>query len=301
MGWTSRYSAPFRATALTAVTVALLVATSARGDGGACALLLVTDSLPGGRVLPKLLVLNAGERFAADGEILVWFRAAGAGAPDGPPQARVPVACSGWQGDHAEVIPLDPIELGGDLPAAVDMFGALPGQPPIELGRLSRDGDAVTLVRPSPAKDGEADTVALGVVDILEGGLFEVRVAFLNCGQAFDRDLWAFLHFEPEQTGEHLDATIALGLPPSATPVPSASWGPDTVAVVKFGPYEAPRSLDQPVYLRAGLYDHDGDGARVCPAGSGEDTRALIGRIVADGDGVRFERLLPWLGEEAGR
>jgi hypothetical protein len=44
------------------------------------------------------------------------------------------------------------------------------------------------------------------------------------------------------------------------------------------------------VYLRAGLYNRQGDGARVPVAGPDDTHRALIGRLVTRGGRTWFER-----------
>jgi len=59
---------------------------------------------------------------------------------------------------------------------------------------------------------------------------------------------------------------------------------------VTFGPYTLPPDVDRPIYLRAGLYDADGDTGRTPLIGAGEKQRTLLGRIVPSEGGVVFER-----------
>ena len=125
-----------------------------------------------------------------------------------------------------------------------------------------------------------------------------MRAGFFNCGATFESDLWAFLHFEPNATGEEHATLAPLGLHAIGKATDSATWAADEVTVLTFGPYTVPDEAELPIYLRAGLYDYHGDGARVPLVGVGDATRVLLGRIVERDGVIAFERSpLPEEGE----
>jgi len=271
---------------------------------GTCFGLLDCETVGTERVVLKLVLLNAGRRLATDGEAELAFVKPGEPgatyeAPEpGPRTVRKAMHAAGWSGDSVEVVSFGPFTIGADTPRELEVRGGLVGDPPAALGTLVREeGDPagpVRLRRACPAA-GPEDTpiVAVAACELLGANRVVVRVAYLNCGASLRTDYSAFLHFEPEATGENLAVTSEMGLYPSSRPTDSAAWGEDEVTVVTFGPYTLPAGLDRPLYLRVGLYDQAGTGERLRPAGSDERDRVLVGRLVPRDGGVVFERTPP--------
>jgi hypothetical protein len=133
--------------------------------------------------------------------------------------------------------------------------------------------------------------VVVAAVERMNASRFVVKLAYLSCGEKLERDYDAFLHFEPEATGSDLATTTEMRLYPSGKPTDSSGWREDEVTVVTFGPYDIPPDLAKPLYLRAGMYDREGDGHRLRLAGSGGEDRVLVGRFIRQEGGVAFERM----------
>ena len=207
---------------------------------------------------------------------------------------------TGWTPDGLQVLRFDPVTLDVQADSEIVVAGSPAGTPQQPLGTLVRsEGGQVQLRRACPAlAEGQTAIVALAAAEQVGPRRFTVKVAYLNCGARLDRDYWAFLHFEPEPTGESLAVTSEMGLYPAGKPTDASLWTEDEVTVVTFGPYELPADLAEPLYLRAGLYDHGGDGGRVRLAASAEDSRVLVGRFVSRDGSVAFVRLAA---EEAGQ
>lgn len=241
----------------------------------------------------KVLLLNAGAAFPEDREFELTLTSA-----DGKTQShKAPVACASWAPDQAAVVRFDALNVG---PAAgeVTVSGRLGDGPAQPLGSLVRGKNGQLHLRRTCALAAEEERRIL-VVAAAEGtdaNRFVVKLAYLNCGEKLDTDYWAFLHFEPEATGSDLAATTEMHLYPSGKATDSSGWREDDVTVVTFGSYDIPPDLAKPLYLRAGMYDHDGDGHRLQLAGSGEDDRVLVGRFVRQDGEIVFERIVPETG-----
>lgn len=291
--------------AVTGVLFLAVGATPTQGAPPAAATsfpILACEALGPDRVVLKLLIFNSGETFAADGSARLEFvdpadpaRAFEAPEP-GPRTTAMPVACSSWFGDHVELLRFGPFVLDDSTPAELHLRGGLEGRLPVPLGALVRGDDRrVRFRRPPPdaATETERNVLLTAACDLVNPNRFLIKLGFFNCGERFDVDYWAFLHFEPDPTGENLAVTTEMGLYPAGKPTDSSSWEEDEVTVIAFGPFELPRELDRPLYLRAGLYDRDGTSGRVPLAGSGEAQRVLVGRFVPRDGGAVFERTAP--------
>ena len=280
----------------TAVAMCFCLIPIATCAGQSVVAVLDAQPLGVGRVELKLALLNAGRSFDKDGEVELQFLAGEERLEQAEPGLRTSrdaVQCSAWKRDQVEVLRFGPYEAGEDTPERVEVRGGLVGDPAETLGTLVRGERGSVLERPCDMAEGERAICAVALCEAMDPERFLIRVAYLNCGEAFDRDYWAFLHFEPEPSGENLSVTSAMGLHPSGRPTDSASWAADEVTLVTFGPYTTPQPLEAPVYLRVGLYDQAGDGLRVRMAGSGDKERVLVGRLVAAEGGFAFERTVP--------
>jgi len=222
-------------------------------------------------------------------------------SPDGRLQAVTAEASrAGWTPDGLQLLRFAPVALDSQAGGEIAVAGGPAGALAQALGTLTRaEGGRMPLRRTCPAvAEGQSRIMALASAEQVGPRRFTVKVAYLNCGARLDRDYWAFLHFEPAPTGENLAVTSAMGLHPAGKRTDSSLWTEDEVTVVTFGPYELPADLAEPLYLRVGLYDHDGDDGRARLAGSAEDARVLVGRFASREGRVAFERLA---GEEAGQ
>ena len=255
------------------------------------------------------LVLLASEG-ALEEDVTAWIEFRDVSAPQQtvetrPPglrTTRVPAAGAAWGAAHVQVISFGPYVLDTSHPAKIIVRGGLQGQPDAQLGALvvgqpdERGQGAVRFERALPAEPAgqQRRIFVVAAAHPVGPNSFCVKLAYFNCGERLQRDYWAFLHFETAETGENLPATTAMGLHPAGNPADAPDWRPDEVTVVTFGPYTIPAELEGPIYLRAGLYDHDGDGSRLAPLGSAERGRALVGRFVSHDGRPAFERILPW-------
>lgn len=284
-----------------AAGLAGLTAASGGPAAGRVVSFLASEEAGPGSVLLKLVLLNAGRSFAADAAVRLSFEEPGApGKPverpaPGPRSVAAPLACARWKPDNVEILSFGPFVLDAGAPAALRVFGRIGDEPPVLLGTLARDGKGeVRFTRAWPGGEppaGSARVLAVAARLPLDPDRFTIKVAFLNCGEKLPFDYTAFLHFELAPTGQDLDRTIALDLLPSSTATDSAAWTEDDLAVVSFGPYTWPKEATGPIYLRAGLYDNrTGNGPRLPLAGPDDSGRALVGRLVREGDAVRFER-----------
>ncbi|MBM3500955.1 MAG: hypothetical protein FJX74_20050 [Armatimonadetes bacterium] len=199
------------------------------------------------------------------------------------------VPASGWTADGLRLVAFEPLTVG---PEAGDLVitGGLPGAPTERLATLIRGEGGRLELRRVPPGGGPDRLFAVASAEQLGPRRFTVKVAYINCGERLSRDYDAFLHFEPEPTGEDLAATTEMGLYPSGKPTDSSAWHEDDITVVAFGPYELPAKLDRPLYVRVGLYDRTGDGARRPLLGAAEDHRVLVGRFAPRDGAVVFER-----------
>ena len=283
-----------RGYALMGSLVAILAAQGLSQPGPSLLQVLCCEPLGPDTVTLKVLVLNAGATFGQDCE----FGLALTGA-DGKTEVRkMPASCAGWAADEVTLIRFDALKID---PAAGEttVSGRLGEGPAQPLGSLVRGNDGqVRLQRTcSLASEGERRTLVVAAAERMQANRFVVRLGYLNCGEKLDVDFWAFLHFEPEPTGSDLAATTEMGLYPSGKATDSSGWGEDEVTVVTFGPYDIPPDLAKPLYLRAGMYDHDGDGRRLRLAGSGDEDRVLVGRFIQQDGRIAFERTLAQAGE----
>jgi len=158
----------------------------------------------------SLLVLNTGRGFADDGNAQIAFRATGdpeariEGEQPGPRTVTVPVAFASWAPGQVELVRFREFEFGAALPERLDVLGAVAGEQLRLLGRLTREGDAIALHRaPPPTRGDEQPVAVLAAVEPLGDSGFMVKLGFVNYGARFEVDLWAFVHFELEPTGEN--------------------------------------------------------------------------------------------------
>lgn len=221
-------------------------------------------------------------------------------APEPAPRTVTQTIASSATGRRTALLGFGPFILGDETPAKLQVLGGVAGTTPTPLGVLFRrptagDHEARWGFRRAspPVAEGERAVIVVAAPQVVDANRFLVGLGFFNCGERFPVDHWALLHFELEPTGEDLAATSEMGLWPSGKATDSSLWREDEVTVVTFGPYELPRPLERPVYLRAGLYDREGAGDRVKLIGSDASRRVLVGRFV-DRDGhIAFERIAP--------
>jgi hypothetical protein len=250
------------------------------------AVLFVESSVAG--TLSAQVLLIAVAPLEADAQLTLTLM-----APGGHEQtASAPVPASAWSTDGLQLVALGPLTLDPGMAGELTVSGGLAGTRPQRLGTLVRGGDGrVQLRRAMPfAAEGPGRVFALASAERVGPGRFTVKVAYLNCGEQLDRDYDAFLHFEPEATGGNLAVTTEMGLYPSGKPTDSSAWREDDVTVVTFGPYDLPPDLAKPLYVRVGLYDREGDGARLPLAGGAEDDRVLVGGFATQDGRIVFER-----------
>jgi hypothetical protein len=273
------------------------------------ALLLVCTPTGASTVRLQVLALSVGDTFAADTAVEVTFWAATAAAavelsPPGPRTVALPLRTAGWAAEQMELVEVGEFSLAPPCPEALEVRGGARGQTARSLGRLRRgeNGAAVAFSRTFPgapavglAAGSAADEARTGLVfaavyEPLDERRFTVRMGCFNCGgrRAVDEDL--FLHFELSPRGIDLAPTVALGLHPDARPTDSSAWHEGELTVVQFGPYTLPEEVPEFIYLRAGLYNRQGDGARAPVAGPDDTNRALLGRVVSRQGQTRFER-----------
>ena len=123
----------------------------------------------------------------------------------------------------------------------------------------------------------------------------EVRltVTFYNLGGRFARDYAAFIHFDRAQVGEGLYNLPAPGPRPLVMATTSSRWSPNETTVIAFPPVTIPATMKGEVFVRVGLYDAQGSGARLPLVGEDPGHRVLVGRIIPEGEGVVFVRCPP--------
>jgi len=122
---------------------------------------------------------------------------------------------------------------------------------------------------------------------------FRVSVTYFNCAGAFDRDYLAFIHFDRDERRERLYMLPAPGPRPLVGSAGTSKWGPNEVTTVEFAPVTIPESMKREVFVKAGLYDADGDGGRLPLVGGDGSRRVLVGRIVPGAKGWEFVRTAP--------
>ena len=264
---------------------------------------LVLCSTPSGASLVhlKLLLLNAGATPPADAKALVAFSSAPGGAAlelpaPGPRSLAVPLKASEWPADHTEVLDLGDVSLAPPCPTVVAVSGGLAGQEMHLLGTLRRGvaGAPASFLRAYPQADvapgGRSHLFFAAAYEPTEDGQFRMKLACLNCGEKLKADYDVFLHFELAPVGTELAATTALGLFPAGRATDSSQWSESDLAVAELGPYCLQAGAPEFIYLRAGLYNRQGDGARLPIAGPDDTSRALIGRLVTREGRTWFER-----------
>jgi hypothetical protein len=257
-----------------------------------------------GPAVPVKLVVTACGELPVGASVRVAFTPMAGGpvlelpAP-GPRTLVRPLGAAGQAPADLAVVDLGEVSLAPPCPAEVLVTGGLADREPGPLGTLRRgpEGAPAAFERAYPWDGGEslasgreARLLMVAAHEPLEGGQFLVRLACLNCGEAFAQDQDIFLHFELSPTGSDLAATTALGLYPAGRSTDSAAWSPGDLVVAQFGPYAVPDTMPGLVYLRAGLYNRQGDGARVPVAGPDDTSRALLGRLVTREGRTWFER-----------
>lgn len=245
----------------------------------------------------KLVVLCSAGSAATEGTLQVAFAAAAAAEPievppPGPRGMTLPWRPPAGASDQVQIVGLGEVSLAPPCPEVLEVRGGVRGQPLRPLGWLRRGaaGAASTFTRAYPAAGGKTGLLFVAVYEPSEERLFNLRLACFNCGDHREADQDLFLHFEPAPTGTDLQATMALGLPPDARPTDSGSWSPGDQVVASFGPYSIPEHAPEFIYLRAGLYYRQGDGARAPVEGPDDTRRALLGRLVTRAGQTWFER-----------
>jgi len=290
-----------------------------RGLAGLAAIALCAAGAGAAAPMEPLLVLcgepGAGHSIRLK---LVVFTAASAPAPEhvrvelfhqgkpftGPPasarplHARLPGAKEA--GAQVRVAALGSVVMDADGPESLQVRGGPVGERLMALGSLRRaDDGGVLFLRhwplPRPKPD-ERTVLVAGAAERMGPRRFLLKLAYFNCGESFDKDLTAFIHFEFAPRGEDLDGPVAAGLLTQSYDMDTSSWRPGEVTVVRSRPFDVPAGAPEHVYVRAGIYDRRGTQARLLLAGSDDDTgRVLVGRFVAEGERVEFEPILPAL------
>jgi len=216
----------------------------------------------------------------------------------------LPVAVSDWQKGQLAVLSLGCFALDRATPHTLQVRGGLDGDTARVLGVLEQAaeggiGQGPRFVRawPGPAFPAGRSRlwVSAAVIPADDAGALTFRLIYSNCGESLGLDYDAFLHFETEATGEHLERTMALGLYPLAVATDSAAWSASEFTVVDVGPFRLPADTPEFLYLRAGLYDRRGGagtGKRLPLAGPDGSDRALVGRLVTRAGSTRFERIV---------
>ena len=283
-----------RGYALMGSLIAILAAQGLSQPGPSLLQVLTCEPFGPDTVTLKVLVCNAGATFGQDCE----FELALTGADGKTEVHKLPAGCAGWAADEVAVIRFEALKID---PAASEttVSGRLGEGPAQPLGSLVRGNDGKVRLRRtcSLASEGERRILVVAAAERVQANRFVIRLGYLNCGEKLDVDYWGFLHFEPEPTGSDLAATTEMRLYPSGKATDSSGWREDEVTVVTFGPYDIPPDLAKPLYLRAGMYDHDGDGHRLRLAGSGDEDRVLVGRFIQRDGRIVFERVLAQAGE----
>jgi hypothetical protein len=246
----------------------------------------------------RLVILNAGRTFPGDEAAKVRFvdasgKAVEIAAP-GPHAMAVPLPTSHWEGDHVEVVEMGTVDVSPPCPAEIDATGGV-GDEATVLGRIKRldqaPGVEFTRAWPGPQPPaGKVKLVLVATYEAMEAGTFSVRVACFSCGEKLAKDYDVFLHFEPAATSEDLKPMSAIGLYPSGQATDSSQWAPGDVFVARFGPYSLPANRPERIYLRAGMYDRAGGGARLKIVSADDSDRAYVGCIVTKGGRTWFER-----------
>jgi hypothetical protein len=246
----------------------------------------------------KLVLLGAPATPAPEA-VLVTFAQTPGGPPlnlpaPGPRNLSLPLKAPERSPGPVWILDLGEVSLAPPCPQEIEVRGGATGQNPATLGTLrrGREGAPATFARAYPgatSPPGSARLVILATYEPLEDHQFRIKLACFNCGAQLPADEDLFLHFELSPTGSDLPATTALGLLPDGRATDSASWSEGDLAVAQFGPYSMPEGLPEFVYLRAGLYNRQGDGARVPVASPDDTSRALVGRLVTRDGKTRFE------------
>jgi len=254
-----------------------------------------------------MTIFNMGPQAEASGRASLEFMAGGSlyeGEDPRPRGASVALARETWPAGHVEVVRFGPFLLDGRAPRELRVRGGVAGSPLQPLGALVRGnsaGDPVAFRRHFPLADqpdGYLRLVVAAVVQRLDPRRFVLRVAYLNCGERFDRDLSAFVHFELGAKGEDVAESCELKLFPRSGRMDTSTWRPDELTVVRFDPFEIPANAPDIVYIRAGIYDQFGTKERTPIAGSDDGTgRVLVGRFVRKRGVAIFERIWPSTGK----
>lgn len=265
-------------------------------------LVLCGEPAAGHSIRLKLVVFTGGSAPAPE-HVRVEFFHQGKSL-DGPPpsarplHARLPGAPEA--GSQVHVAALGSVAMDADGPESVQVRGGAAGDRLVPLGSLRRADDGrVLFLRhwplPSP-KQGERAVLVAAAAERMGPRRFLLKLAYLNYGESFDKDLTAFVHFEFAARGEDLADPVAAGLLTQSYDMDTSCWRPGEVTVVRSRAFDVPASAPEHVYVRVGIYDRQGTQARLPLAGSDDDTgRVLVGRFVAEGERVGFEPILPAL------
>ena len=145
-----------------------------------------------------------------------------------------------------------------------------------------------------PAAAGnETGVLAVASAEKLGPCEFRFAVTYLNCGQTLGIDYHAFIHFDETQTGSRLYTMPEPGPRPLAQATTSSSWGVSETVKVAFPPVVLPEKSGRDIFVKVGLYDARGTGARLCLVGADATQRVLVGRLVSDTVGWSFVRCPP--------
>lgn len=259
---------------------------------------MVCEQAVNGRPELKLLLFGAGRKTDKPSGVRVECRA----GVERPVfwSAEVPVDPGAWERGSFAIVPLGGFPWERAPSPSFTVSAGVLGDDPGFLGRVVRANGVkgpVVIERTHPTSPGPgagARVMVAATAEPVDARTAVLKVAFLNCGEEFTTDYSGFVHFDLKPTGEDLTPASSLGLHPTSVRTDTSTWRSDEVTVLRFGPFHVPRRAPEHVYVRTGLYDQHGSMARLHLAGSDDGTgRVLVGRFVATGDGVRFERLLP--------
>ena len=266
----------------------------ARAETGEAApeIVLACEPASGNRVTLKMVLFSA-EPHARVG---IEFVAGGVPYRGQAPRPHA-MSTSLEPTDHVEVVGFGPFVFDEHVPRELAVRGGIIGSELPHLGTITRSDAKDEPVRfrrhfPLPVPhDGGLRILVVVSTQRLDPRRFVLKVAYFNCGESFDRDLSAFVHFELAAKGENIAESCELKLFPRSERMDTSTWRPDEVTVVCFEPFEIPAGAPDTVYIRAGLYDQFDTKERLPVAGSDDGTgRVLVGRFVEKSGTVSFER-----------
>lgn len=260
------------------------------------AIVLACEPASGGSIVLKMILFGAGPQTDVGDRVRLEF-IAGVVPYEGRALRPRGVSAPLKRTDHVEVVRFGPFVLDEHVPPELTVRGGIAGGRLRQLGTIIRSSSKDEPIRfqrhfPLPAQsDGGLRVIVSASAQRLDPRRFVLKVAYFNCGDSFDRDFSAFVHFEFAAKGENLAEPCELKLLPRSERMDTSTWRPDEVTVVRFEPFEIPTNAPDTVYIRAGIYDQFGTKERLPIARSDDGTgRVLVGRFVRERGTVSFER-----------